>query len=105
MMYLGKENRAMAEDMKNVNVDEEEDIITLEFDDDTAVDCYVMGTFELNDKEYIALAPDDGTDDVYIYGYKQMSDDEFEILEIESEEEFDAAAAEFDAIMAEQDEE
>lgn len=105
MMYLGKENRAMAEDMKNVNVEEEEDIITLEFDDDTAVDCYVMGTFELNDKEYIALAPDDGTDDVYIYGYKQMSDDEFEILEIESEEEFDAAAAEFDAIMAEQDEE
>lgn len=95
----------MAEDMKNVNVEEEEDIITLEFDDDTAVDCYVMGIFELNDKEYIALAPDDGTDDVYIYGYKQMSDDEFEILEIESEEEFDAAAAEFDAIMAEQDEE
>ena len=96
----------MAEDIKNVNVEEEEeDIITLEFDDDTAVDCYVMGTFELNDKEYIALAPDDGTDDVYIYGYKQMSDDEFEILEIESEEEFDAAAAEFDAIMAEQDEE
>ena len=46
----------MAEDIKNVNVEEEEeDIITLEFDDDTAVDCYVLGTFELNDKEYIAL--------------------------------------------------
>ena len=30
----------MAEDIKNVNVEEEEeDIITLEFDDDTAVDC------------------------------------------------------------------
>ena len=95
----------MAEDIKNVNVDEEEDIITLEFDDDTAVDCYVLGTFELNDKEYIALAPDDGTDDVYIYGYKQINDDEFEILEIESEEEFDAAAAEFDAIMEDMDEE
>ena len=92
----------MAEDIKNVNVEEEEeDIITLEFDDDTAVDCYVLGTFELNDKEYIALEPEDGTDDVYIYGYKQISDDEFEITEIESEEEFDAAAAEFDAIMAE----
>ena len=95
----------MAEDIKNVNVEEEEeDIITLEFDDDTAVDCYVMGTFELGDKEYIALAPEDGTDDVYIYGYKQLADDEFEILEIESEEEFDAAAAEFDAIMAEEEE-
>ena len=84
----------MAEDIKNVNVEEEEeDIITLEFDDDTAVDCYVLGTFELNDKEYIALEPEDGTDDVYIYGYKQISDDEFEIIEIEDEEEFDAAAA------------
>ena len=94
----------MAEDMKNVNIEEEEDIITLEFDDDTAVDCYVMGTFEVGEKEYIALAPEDGTDDVYIYGYKQLADDEFEIIEIESEEEFDAAAAEFDLIMAEDDE-
>lgn len=95
----------MAEDTKNINIEEEEeDIITLEFDDDSAVDCYVMGTFELGDKEYIALAPEDGTDDVYIYGYKQVSDDEFEIIEIEDEEEFDAAAAEFDAIMAEEEE-
>ncbi|MBE6019755.1 MAG: DUF1292 domain-containing protein [Clostridiales bacterium] len=94
----------MAEDIKNVNVEEEEeDIITLEFDDDSAVDCYVMGTFELGDKEYIALAPEDGTDDVYIYGYKQLADDEFEIIEIDDDEEFDAAAAEFDAIMAEED--
>ena len=85
----------MAEDTKNINIEEEEeDIITLEFDDDSAVDCYVMGTFELGGKEYIALAPEDGTDDVYIYGYKQVSDDE----------EFDAAAAEFDAIMAEEEE-
>ncbi len=95
----------MAEDTKNINIEEEEeDIITLEFDDDSAVDCYVMGTFELEGKEYIALAPEDGTEDVYIYGYKQISDDEFEILEIDSEEEFDAAAAEFDAIMAEEEE-
>ena len=93
----------MAEDIKNVNIEEEEDIITLEFDDDTAVDCYVMGTYEFDGKEYIALAPEDGTDDVYIYGYKQINDEEFEILEIESEEEFDAAAAEFDAIMAEEE--
>lgn len=102
--YLWKGDLAMAEDIKNVNIEEEEeDIITLEFDDDTAVDCYVMGTFELNGKEYIALEPEDGTGDVYIYGYKQVSDDEFEILEIESEEEFDAAAAEFDAIMSEEE--
>lgn len=94
----------MSDEIKKVDIEEEEDVITLEFDDDTAVDCYVMGTFDLNDKEYIALAPDDGTDDVYIYEYKQINDEEFEINEIESEEEFDAAAAEFDAIMSEEDE-
>ena len=94
----------MAEDTKNVNIEEEEeDIITLEFDDDTAVDCYVMGTFEAAGKEYIALAPEDGSDDVYIYGYKQVNDDEFELFDIEDEEEFDTAAAEFDAIMADQE--
>ena len=94
----------MAEDTKNINIEEEEeDIITLEFDDDSAVDCYIMGTFEVGNKEYIALAPEDGTDDVYIYGYKQIGEDEFELLDIESEEEFDAAAAEFDSIMAEEE--
>ena len=94
----------MASNTKNINIEEEEeDIITLEFDDDTAVDCVVMGTFEAAGKEYIALAPEDGTDDVYIYGYKQINDDEFEILDIEDDAEFDVAAAEFDAIMAEEE--
>lgn len=83
---------------------DDEDIITLEFDDGSAVDCYVMGTFPYKEHEYIALAPEDGTDDVYIYGYKQLAGDEFEIQEIESDEEFDAAAAEFDRIMESQDE-
>lgn len=90
----------MSDEIKNIDIEEEDDIITLEFDDDTAVDCAVLGTFELGDKEYIALAPEDGTDDVYIYGYKALNDDEFEIVEIEDDAEFNAAAAEFDAIMA-----
>ncbi|MBQ0041266.1 MAG: DUF1292 domain-containing protein [Clostridiales bacterium] len=92
----------MSDEIKNVEVEETE-YITLEFDDDTAVDCEVLGTFECNGKEYIALAPEDGTDDVYIYGYKAVSDDEFELIEVEDETEFDAAAAEFDAIMAEEE--
>ena len=90
----------MSDENKNVELEETE-YITLEFDDDTAVDCEVLGTFDCNGKEYIALAPEDGTDDVYIYGFKPVSDDEFELEEIDDEAEFDAAAAEFDAIMAE----
>lgn len=90
----------MSDEIKNIDIEEEDDIITLEFDDDTAVDCAVLGTFELESKEYIALAPEDGTDDVYIYGYKALNDEEFEILEIEDDAEFNAAAAGFDAIMS-----
>ena len=47
----------MSEEIKDIAIEEEDDIITLEFDDDTAVDCAVIGTFDLDGKEYIALAP------------------------------------------------
>lgn len=78
---------------------DEQDILTLEFDDDTAVDAEVIGIFDVDDKEYIALAPLDGTDDVYIYGYKDNDDDTFDLLEIDDDEEFNTAVSEFDKIM------
>ncbi len=93
----------MSEQERNL-IEEEEDIITLEFDDNTAVDCFIIGVFDMDDKEYIALAPDDGTDDVYIYGYKDNNDDTFEILDIEDEAEFEAAVKVFDELMAEEEE-
>ena len=92
----------MADEKNNVAV-EEADVITLEFDDDTEVECEIMGVFEMNGKEYIALLPDDGTDDVYIYGYKEVGEDEFEIVDIDSDDEFEAAVAEFDKIMTEEE--
>ena len=63
--------------------EEEADIITLEFDDGEEIACEIMGVFECNGKEYIALIPEDGSDDVYIYGYKEVEDDEFELVDIE----------------------
>ena len=83
-------------------LDEDEEYITLEFNDGTAVDCFIIGIFDLEDKEYIALAPDDGTDDVYIYGYQDNNDETFELLDLD-EEEFNAAVAEFDKIMEDQE--
>ena len=95
----------MADQVKNNAIDdEEEDIITLEFDDGTAVDCAIFGVFEVKDKEYIALEPLDGSDDIYIYGYKDIDDDSFEIIDIDDEDEFNRAAAELDAIIDEMDE-
>ena len=62
-----------------------------------------MGVFDYNGKEYIALIPDDGSDDVYIYGYKEVGEDEFELVDIEDDAEFEAVVAEFDKIMMEEE--
>ena len=91
----------MTDEKKNVEI-EETDVITLEFDDGAEVECEIMGVFDYNGKEYIALIPDDGTDDVYIYGYKEVGDDEFELVDIEDAE-FEAVVAEFDKIMMEEE--
>ena len=95
----------MSDQVKNNVANEEEDIITLEFDDGTAVDCAIFGVFELKGKEYIALEPLDDTDDMYIYGYRDLDDESFEILDIDDEDEFNRAAAELDALIEEMDEE
>ena len=91
----------MTDEKNNVEI-EETDVITLEFDDGAEVECEIMGVFDFNGKEYIALIPDVGTDDVYIYGYKEVGEDEFELVDIENDEEFEAVVAEFDKIMAEE---
>lgn len=87
---------------KKSGINEEADIITLVYDDGEEIECEVMGIFECNGKEYIAVIPHDDTDDVYIYGYKEIGDDEYDIFDIEDDAEFEAAVAEFDAIMDEQ---
>ena len=81
---------------------EEADFITLEFDDGAEIECEIMGVFDYEGKEYIALIPNDGSDDVYIYGYKEVGEDEFELVDIEDDAEFEGAVAEFEAIMAEE---
>ena len=95
----------MAEDKKNVNEEalDDEDFITLEFENGEEVECEIMGIFDVEDKEYIALLPDDGTDDVYLYGYVEYEDDTFELVDIDDDAEFEKVAAEFDAIMNSQE--
>ena len=92
----------MTDEKKNVEI-EETDVITLEFDDGAEVECEIMGVFDYNGKEYIALIPDDGTDDVYIYGYKEVGEDEFELVDIEDDAEFEVVVAEFYKIMMEEE--
>jgi len=83
-------------------MNDEAEFITLQFDNDEEIECEILGIFDANDKEYIALLPDDGTDDVYIYGYKEVDDDEFELIDIEDEEEFNKVVAEFEKLAVEE---
>ena len=82
--------------------EEDADYLTLEFDDGQEVECEIMGVFEFEGKEYIALIPDDGTDDVYIYGYKETSEEEFELIDIEDDTEFKRVVEEFEKLTVEE---
>ena len=93
----------MAEDKKNEAYEDEAEFITLEFEDGMEVEAEIMGIFEVEGKEYIALIPDDDSDDVYLYGYKEVNDDEFELIDIEDDAEFDKVVAEFEKLTAEEE--
>ena len=92
----------MTDNKQNI-MEEETVFVTLEFEGGVEEECEIMGVFEYDGKEYIALIPDNGSDDVYIYGYKEVGEDEFELVDIEDEVLFEAVVGEFDAIMAEQE--
>ena len=94
----------MAEEKKNAVIEEEEaEFITLEFEDGTEVEAEIMGIFDVDGKEYIALIPDDDSDDVYLYGYKEVDDEEFELIDIEDDDEFDKVVKVFEELTAEEE--
>jgi len=89
--------------------------ITLDFEDGGSAECEVLLVFPLGDKEYIALNPLDENGEldvnepILLYRFIDHGDDEDpEILDIETDEEFEAAGNEFDRIcemITEEDEE
>ena len=79
---------------------EEDDILTLEFDDGEEEECGILGVFDALGKEYIALNPL-GTDDVYLYGYKEYEED-YELIDIADEDEFAKVVKEFEQLAVEE---
>ena len=76
--------------------------ITLDLDDGTELECEILGLFEVAGKEYIALYALDGSEDIYIYEYKELGEEEFELIDIVDDEEFEAASAELTRLMEEE---
>lgn len=77
--------------------------VVIEFDDETSVECEILGTFDANGKEYVALIAQDGSDEILLYGVKEDGDD-LELIDIEDEEEFQRAAEVLDTLLDEDEE-
>ena len=94
--------------MAKQNDDELDDIemMSLELDDGTNLECESVATFDVEDTSYIALLPveaPEGYDDdeVLVYRYIELPNDEFTLEPIDDEEEFDMVADAFDEILDE----
>lgn len=73
-------------------------------DDDTEVECAVLTIYPVNQKEYIALLPldEDGqseSGEVYLYTFSRTENGDPMLANIEDDEEYQAAAEAFDAIL------
>jgi uncharacterized protein YrzB (UPF0473 family) len=80
----------------------EHDSITLSLDDGTEITCVVLDIFTVDNKEYIALQPEDGEeedDNVFLYRYIQEGDDEPQLLNIDDDDEFEAVADAFEELL------
>ena len=95
----------MADDkiLDNEEFDDDAEYITLQFADSEDIECEILGIFDFEEKEYIALLPQDGSDDVYIYEYKEIADEEFDLIDIEDDALFERVAAEFELLSLEEE--
>ena len=95
----------MADDkiLDNEEFDDDAEYITLQFDNSEDIECEILGIFDFEEKEYIALLPQDGSDDVYIYEYKEIDDEEFDLIDIEDDALFERVAAEFELLSLEEE--
>lgn len=68
--------------------EEEYDVVSLELDDGSMMECPVLDIFELDGKEYISLLHVE--DDVaMLYGFRDNEDGTIDVSDIENDEEFD----------------
>jgi len=89
------------------------DFITVDFEDGASEDCLVVGLYEIEGKKYMSLLTGIGEDmelesdevEGYIYEYVDVNEDEFELIDIEDDAEFERIAAKIEAFEAAREEE
>lgn len=72
-------------------------MITLTLDDNTELDCFVIGIFDVDEQDYIALLPQE-EEEVFLYRYAEV-DGEVQLDNIENEEEYEKVSGIFVEMM------
>lgn len=76
------------------------DFITLDFEDGASEECFVAGLYEIEGKKYLSVVVgvDEETDfendelEGYLYQFVGDNEEEFELIDIENDEEFNRIA-------------
>ena len=93
-----------------MNEEQEYDVVTLTYEDDTTEDCAVMAIFEVEgyaDKQYVALMPvadlesEDQEATIYLYTYDEDESGEPILGDIEDDDELEDVQDAFAEIMDE----
>lgn len=67
---------------------QEHETVTLTFEDSKEVECHILGIFEVDDVEYIALLPV-GEEEIMIYRYSEETDGQVKLDQIQNNEEYE----------------
>lgn len=102
MNDINKDLHEHAEDCGCEHDHDDMEVMYLTLDDDTELECEVLGIFEVEDKEYIALLPI-GEEEVLLYEYVELEDEDFDLLPIEDEAEFELISEAFTALYSDDD--
>lgn len=75
---------------------EEESVIYVTFEnEEEEVACDVLGIFDVDGQEYVALVPQDSDDDILLYRFAE-EEDSVSLTEIETDEEYEKVAIAFE---------
>lgn len=89
---------------ENCGCDENAPTVTLTLEDNTELECNILGTFDVDGNEYIALVPLD-SDEAIIYKFLQDDDGNITLSLIELDEEFQKASDAFYEFFGDEEEE
>lgn len=78
--------------------------VTLTLDDDSTIECGIVGIFDADNREYIALLPLDengqnADGEVFLYRYLVDASGNPQLENIKSDEEYEAASDAFDELL------